>query len=269
MIARMTYPQKPIPKEVRKKLEVSSVHLVRLGAESLPGEIASGLLIDYNGSRHLCTVAHALKDGPISLQIEWNPALRTTSTRLLNLMPIVSKQITCPSAIEDKAWAELDFAYCKISFPEIPLYQELDNETLSGKIRSSQPCKIYKETEIADPNLDVEYGFFGQTQPKYEEHQILPDDVKYFGTALQPCYPLKFIGEDGDFYVFRLPEPHPGHKYFEGCSGAPIVDTDGNVVALLCKGNIDQSIIYGFPIKKFEIVLRISASGLLDQIPGI
>jgi len=67
---------------------------------------------------------------------------------------------------------------------------------------------------------------------------------------------MTFQRAEGDFYFFKLPSPHPGHESFKGCSGAPIVDSEARVVALVCGGDPATNEIHGIALKKNEAVLE-------------
>ena len=54
-------------------------------------------------------------------------------------------------------------------------------------------------------------------------------------------------------HYFSLKGKHPGHEEFEGCSGAPILDGDGNVVALVCGGNTYSNTIRGISLSRMKI----------------
>jgi len=68
---------------------------------------------------------------------------------------------------------------------------------------------------------------------------------------------LTFERSEGDFFVFKLPFPHPGHDSFHGCSGAPIIDSEARVIALLCGGNTQENTVYGISLKKMKAILDI------------
>jgi hypothetical protein len=50
---------------------------------------------------------------------------------------------------------------------------------------------------------------------------------------------------------------YPGHEYFKGCSGAPILDSDGKLVALVCMGVPAVNSIYGVSVKRYKAALDI------------
>ncbi len=45
-------------------------------------------------------------------------------------------------------------------------------------------------------------------------------------------------------------EDHPGHEFFKGCSGAPIIGEDGKVVSLVSGGSLETNEIYGNNLSK-------------------
>lgn len=55
--------------------------------------------------------------------------------------------------------------------------------------------------------------------------------------------------------VFRLAHKHPGHGYYKGCSGAPILSDDGTPVAVLIGGDEASDCLFGAPITKFASAL--------------
>jgi len=78
---------------------------------------------------------------------------------------------------------------------------------------------------------------------------------KYLITEHKTYLDLKYTGNDGDYLIFELPTPHPGHEHFQGCSGAPIIDKEGNTVALVCKGDIATNRIYGISLKRYQVAI--------------
>lgn len=75
---------------------------------------------------------------------------------------------------------------------------------------------------------------------------------------------LIFAGEEGDsdVFIFKISRPYPGHEEYRGCSRAPILDSDGNIIPLVIGGDITKNEIYGINLNKYKIVLDIE-SGLI------
>lgn len=240
----MQNPIETVSKEIIEKLQISSVHLKRLDAQNLPDQTgtASGLLLEIESTRYLLTAAHALKFGKLSLQVKWDADRRQTATIPLNMVPFSDKDV--------------DLAWCSVGSNENPLFQELDMVQLSGKITNSKACKIYEEGDIKEPSQGTLYGFAGGTKPWKEDHSTRIQDVKFHGVVIRICYPIEFIGAGTYGYTFQLSGRHPGDSYIEGCSGAPIVDMHGNVVAIVSKGCEKKSEIYGVPLKRHMNTLK-------------
>ncbi len=71
---------------------------------------------------------------------------------------------------------------------------------------------------------------------------------------------IKFIDMDNQLIRFDLGRPIRSHREFEGCSGAPILDKDGNLVALLKGGDKDitSPYIYGFRLDKLKSFIKMT-----------
>jgi hypothetical protein len=151
---------------------------------------------------------------------------------------------------------EVDFAYVDLPAEcEPPLLQTISPHT--GQIVESRPCLVWTEGAIAEPKEDATYGFAGHTKHSLEDHPIIADDVKFSFTKLLVCFPLSFIGARDDLLLFKLPAAHPGHDVFSGCSGAPIVDLEGNIVALVGGGHLTESLIFGISLRRYQIALDV------------
>lgn len=157
--------------------------------------------------------------------------------------------------LEEMKVAEVDFAYVDVPPQHVPQLEKIDAQT--GNIIESRACTIWPATAIAEPEAGIRYGFAGNTMPSLEDHALIAADVKFCFTELRVCFPLSFVGQRDDLLAFRLPVEHPGHDYFRGCSGAPIIDEEGRVVALVCEGNIEDSIIYGVSLRRYRVALDV------------
>ena len=63
-------------------------------------------------------------------------------------------------------------------------------------------------------------------------------------------YNLKYHRTDKHFHIFLAPEIIKDAIDYQGCSGAPIIDSQGKLVALACKVRIPSKMIYGFSIQE-------------------
>jgi len=239
------------------RLEVPSVSLVHTNDRNLPSGFASGCLMNYNKQRVLLSVFHAMKEGPQpALFLGWEPTMRRVMLRRVGGFNFLAKaEFALGTRLEDSSFSEIDFSYANVPAEDAPQLQEIDPHT--GNILKSRACTIWDESAIAEPDNDSEYGFAGHTMPSLEDHSLIAADVQFCFTELRVCFPLSYLRTEGDMHVFRLPVKHPGHEYFRGCSGAPIIDETGKVVALVCKGDLGDSIIYGISLRRYQVALDI------------
>ena len=103
---------------------------------------------------------------------------------------------------------------------------------------------MLKVNDISEPNKETYYGFSGSVLP------TLIQDQNTFETEHHIYHGLKYDRLEDDMYYFKMPEKHPGHELFEGCSGAPIIGEDGKVVSLVSGGCIKKNEIYGNNLSK-------------------
>jgi hypothetical protein len=227
-----------------KTILLSSVPLRQIGNFGMPINFASGCLIDYNENHILLTVSHATdNNGKWAIEVSAKDNLGTQLYKLgtMNFL----KSIDLLTEEEEK----IDFSYTTVPNEILPFYHILDE---NNKIQKKIPRLIHKINFEYVPCNDKKYGFSGNTMFRQDDFilQSINRLVK----------DLKYVGDEGLFYKFKLPIKHPGHEYFKGTSGAPIIDEDGNVAALVCKGDIYNDIIYGIPLKNYKIFIDILLS---------
>ncbi len=224
---------------------ISSVPLRRLDENCLPTGIASGCLIDYSGKRLLLTVSHATADQENwAIEIGYKKDEGTINYQL-GAMYFLSE-----GSILTGNFKDIDFSYVEVPKDLVVFRQEID---MAGNIINQVPIQIFKPDFDVIPNSKEEYGFSGSVMPSIEHHQ----GKTYVFSELNIYSGLQFVKEENQFYIFKLPMKHPGHDHFRGCSGAPIIDRKGNVVALVCSGSEETSEIYAVAIKKYRVVLDI------------
>ena len=243
--------------DMQSKLEISSVPLIKINDAKLPGGFASGCLMDYNGKRLLLTVAHAAKKGPpLCLALGWDPKTRKVGLWRLGALNFLAKlQLDVKGDLQKSNVPDIDFAYVDVPTDLDPKLEKIDPQT--GNILQSRSCTVWSESAIAEPTAEGRYGFAGHTMPSLEDHTLIAPDVKFCCTVHRICFPLTYIGQEDDTCAFRLPVEHPGHDYFRGCSGAPIIDEEGHVVALVSKGSEEDSIVFGISLRWYQFALDI------------
>lgn len=225
-----------------KLVKLSSIPLRQIDEKRDVVGIASGCMIIYCNKKILLSVSHATENGGSwVIELEFHPGKGTA------LYPICMNFLKLGS-IDSGDVRSVDFSYTLIPTETISYYQE---------VLPDHSITLSQERVCFTPNFDINvsqnelYAFSGLTEPNITE------DKKSFFTESKVVLGLKYLSTDEDFYTFKLPYKHPGHEFFEGCSGAPIIDTQGNVVALVCGGNIKDHTIIGINLNKYKIALDI------------
>lgn len=108
------------------------------------------------------------------------------------------------------------------------------------------PRTIFKLTFNEQPILGERYGFSGHTQLEELPHPT-NSNLSVLCATQTILGDLFYTETKDDMHYFKLPGKHPGHIYFEGCSGAPIINERGQPVALVVGGDIEEDIIWGVP----------------------
>lgn len=228
----------------------SSVSLRRLNENLLPTAIASGCLIDYSDKRILLTVSHATQD-----QKNWAIEVKYEKGKGILNYKIGPMNFLFNGSILSGEFKNIDFSFAEVSADLIAFRQDLD---LDGNVKREVPILVFAPDFELEPSEDESYGFSGCVKPSIEKHK----GQTYFFSDFVVYSNLKFQRRENEFYVFKLPMKHPGHENFRGCSGAPVIDSKGNVVALVCHGNEDTDEIYAIAIKRYKVAIDILVGNL-------
>ena len=225
--------------ELFEYIKLSSIPLRKLDKDRMPIGLASGCLIDYMGKRILLTVQHATGDLG-----NWAAEVRYEEGKGTQMYQLGSMNFLASVSLDAYKLKDIDFSYVAVPGDFVSLLQEIRS---NGQVLSETPQKICSALFDSGPLASELYGFSGQVLPAMAGNRLMTEHRVYVG--------LKHVGSKEDFHTFQLPMPHPGHEHFQGCSGAPIIDTHGNAVALVCKGDIDTNCIVGISLRKYRIAI--------------
>jgi hypothetical protein len=226
-------------REMFEYIKLSSIPLKKLDKNRMPIGLASGCLINYNQKRIILSVQHATGDmGNWAAEIKYEYGKGTQLYQLGAMNFLASFSITTFDI------RDIDFSYVSVPNDFVSFFQEIRP---NGQIISETLRHVCKVTFDSEPDSSELYGFSGQVMPSLAGNQFITKHRVYLN--------LKCIGSDDDFYIFELPLAHPGHKHFQGCSGAPIIDTHGNAVALVCKGDTNTNRIFGISLKRYKVAI--------------
>lgn len=223
------------------KIILSSIPLRQLNEMRKPIGFASGCLIDYCGKRLVLTVAHATGNNE-----NWGIEVKSVTNVGTQVYQIGAMMFLTVGNLDTDKIKDVDFSYATVPSDLQPFYHEINEK---GQVVNQIPREILSIDFDLKPNKGKKYGFFGQSN--------FSTDNWYMFSQSKLVLDLKFVGIEDDYYKFKLPMKHLGHDYFRGISGAPIIDSDGNTVALVCHGDYEEDIIYGIAINKYQSGLDI------------
>jgi len=206
-----------------------SGHLVGLG---------SGCLVRSGGRNVLIGVRHVFEGSAASYAIHIRNDIGLGS-ELYRFDPTIVERLgnmpPSPSGVSLDFFVE--------ALPDDVRPQE-HTSNASGVLNGAQDRLVFAFTQIAAPNKRDFYGFCGLTRPV-----SAPD---YVETERMIEEGLRFEREDGARLVFKLSHEHPGHDPYEGCSGAPIVSQDEELVSLLIGGRVSSNEVFGLHLGQYK-----------------
>jgi len=150
-----------------------------------------------------------------------------------------------------------------ITFAEIKQHVDLLQPEMDfGAFKVNAGHKIILDTAyIAQPDKQKTYGFFGRTKQDY--------DGIYLKSENTLKHNLKYSSTLKHFHVFVAPELITDEKDYQGCSGAPILDSEGKLLGLACLIKRNTKVIYGFSIQECIKLLNIAIdTGMLLLLIG-
>lgn len=217
-------------------VNVTSFPLRRLDDAEAPVGFASGCLIDFRGRRFLLSVQHAVARHSKNWVVILGQSLTGSEYYKPSSFNYVAELTRGQQNVRD-----IDFCYAEVPLDLTGVYQYV---TARG-IFDERPRHIF-QTNLDDlPTKDEIYAFSGEIKP--EQHS---PDVLAFEKHVYPG--LRYDRTEGEFHIFKLPVEHPGHDHFHGCSGAPIVDRNRKLVALVCRGDEDDGTILGVSLARYR-----------------
>lgn len=221
-------------------LQLTSVPLRRIAAEGLPDSVASGCIVCHEGKKFVLSVSHATGDGSgWAAEVKFDSASRQTELYRFGETNFLAQASVDSDHVED-----VDFSYSEVPSDFDSWFQIVDpNGDIQFETR--RPEFLFERHE---PDAAEMYGFSGQVRTQiHGSDQLVSEMVTYPG--------LRYDRTENGYHIFRLPVKHPGHDAFRGCSGAPIVDTNGRLVALVCSGDETDDTIRGVSLRKFGVAL--------------
>jgi len=217
-------------------VKITSFPLRRLGSTGTPVEFASGCLIDYRGRRFLLSVQHAIAQQSKDWIVDLGQSSKGTEYYKPSSFNYLAELTRGISSLRN-----IDFCYAEVPADLTGVYQ---HATPRGAF-DERPRHIFQSNLDDSPTINGTYAFSGEIKPEQHTPEIMAFE--------KHVYPgLRYQRTEGDFHVFKLPVEHPGHEHFRACSGAPIVDKNRKVVALVCCGSVEEGTISGVSLARYK-----------------
>ncbi|MFT5296632.1 MAG: hypothetical protein ACI9YH_002652 [Colwellia sp.] len=218
-------------------IKYSSVQLRKLNDDGIPCGFGSGCILDFKKHRFLLTVFHvAKKSSKWCVQGKFNDEVQQLEALFLNEFSYIAD-----FSEDKKSINNVEFSFHPVR-PDFISY--FHNRNWKGETLELRERPVFTVDTIGEPNKETSYGFSGDIQPT-----SFPD-LNAFETTQHIYHGLKYDRSENNMHYFKMPENHPGHEWFEGCSGAPIIGKDGKVVSLVSGGSIKDNEIYGCNLQK-------------------
>jgi hypothetical protein len=218
----------------------------------MPIANASGCIVEYAGAKFLLSIAHAtIADSEWCMEIKSVDSIGGIPTTVLQ--PVMMNSLREVRFIPEKN----DFTEIKIvDFTYRKLPSSLTSDHVIAIVGDQQVISaertIFKTDFEVIPDTKKRYGFYGNVNFSGVKGRRI-----VFEHRLE--YDLSYIKTEGEYHVFKLPHKYGAHSNYQGCSGAPIIDSDNNIVALVAFGERSTNSIYGIDISKYKATLEIEA----------
>lgn len=236
--------------EFTNKVIRSSLRLRRLNEELMPTACGSACIVNYTGKTVVLTVAHNTVDQKNwAIETKYVPSLRKTELFQIGAMNFAVKATIQFSGSQPIGFGQpslVDFAHKIVTNPPTPQQQEL---YVNGLIKSSVET-IRLDTNLqCIPNSELEYGFYGQIKGD------LSDSILKWKGRLEMG--MKYLGIDGELYLFETREKNLTDADYEGCSGAPILDSNGELVSLVKAVDSKNGMVQGVKLPECKVLIDV------------
>lgn len=236
----------------------------------------SGCLLNFRSLNFVLTVAHGLKNKKSKPAIimhniyglehlpNWyifNPIrlkqFRTRfHTKIVKLIFEINRKLRKGISDDElmskiiKYVGGIDYMSSAVFLPYLPVHSLPIDSKYFGI-----PKNIFQERNLAIPNTNANYNFYGLVNYRIENGNYLCDE-KY-------VHNIKYVKTKGYNHIFKLQSKEINLR---GCSGAPIIDNEGNLVSILIKRNkIFRKYLYGINLELSKIALHQEANAIKGE----
>jgi hypothetical protein len=221
-----------------------------------PMDFGSGCIVKYKDRKFLLSVAHVTDYEGLATCLETGLPSKDLQTPLYSvgsmcyfdtyIVPDNIKQLEIKK-FEDlnlKFDETLDVTFCEIK-EEFPLLQP---EWDFGAYKIESGSKVYLNLEEGgSPDINKFHGLCGRIRHDFKGIRM---------TSIPTLkLDLTYVGSFGRFHLFNTPELISDADDYRGCSGAPIMDETGKLVALAQSVLEGTNSVFGFSIDECKRLL--------------
>lgn len=235
----------------------SSIQIYQADKQVLkPEGVGTGCIVKYLGHTLLLSVSHVTNDDGLTTLLETNlpPVDNTTPLKPIGgLIYYDIFKVTEGMDLTDfENLIENNGERIDVTFAKLKEQFELKQPAMDfGFFKIEEGDKLMIDLNYATvPNKEETYGFYGKVRPEY--------NGIYLKMTPTLKHSLKFHRTNGYFHMFLAPEVITDKDDYRGCSGAPILDSEGRIVALACKIKVNTKIIYGFSIQECMKLIKLT-----------
>ena len=224
-------------------LPLNTICLHGLNNEDRPVGLGSGCLIRTEGELVLVGVQHVVDNAK-----RWCIHLRIVPGRGSELYGFGAPTYFKRFSADDAEMLDLDFFAVVVPGELQPVHEEVKGlHSISNPI----PKRIFLLSDIARPEQDERYSFFGAVAPNVTGAflELKPESEENMG----------FVEERPEHLLVQLAGPHKDDAVYNGCSGAAIVDLKGRLVALVIGGSESANLIFGVPLHRYRSAIAVTA----------
>ena len=244
---------------------LSTIPLNSVEAKSkMPTAMGSGCFVNYKGTLIFLTVLHTVEvkeNVKHCIVVDYD-----LGKGGIHLFPIDDFSVCAMGSLLTEKIDLLDFAMKKFEIP-MPPYKFLINKDIEGEFERIDRIPLISDFSGLLTNQE-EYGFCGLIQGEMiplnmmrESKEVKISTGLYSNLAYYDN--VRYLETNENCHVFVLENKGYSHEKFQGTSGAPIIDSKGNLVSLVMSGkqsptNSSEWLIYGVNLSQLSTIVDIN-----------
>jgi len=259
----------------KKYAALHTLHLVSVDANGQYNQKGCGCLLDFQNQLFLLSVAHIEKQDDVALHLilHNNPQLgllglgnhyrlNPTWFKIIKakypiwLCKVISKICRVflkkdPTGIIFKEKGHYDFLFDILKLPKTyPFVLNIPQDSpYYGKLYQVFDYKPFSY------NKEENYCFYGIKN--FQHHKNGSISCEDFFTNS-----LKYVKNENGYVIFEMIGASDNLK---GCSGAPIIDSKGNLTSILVKLHKKKDMVCGVDLGRFELPMRIAVNDITGE----